>query len=213
MLEAYGGASLDVKRLDVKSLDIERHWDDDRGMTKKAELDDLDTMLEVWAREIPNLDPVTEGIVERIQKLAKAFDRSLDETLVASGLDRRSFHVLGKLRKVGPPYRHSAGRLAEHMGLSSGAMTNRLDRMEAAGLVRRLPDPSDRRGTLVEPTEAGHQIWDRTVGTQAAREAKFASVLSATDRKELHRLLRTLMRAFPGTGHHATPETSEDEAD
>ena len=70
--------------------------------TKTEELDDLDTMLEVWAREIPNLDPVTEGIVERIQKLAKAFDRSLDETLVASGLDRRSFHVLGKLRKVGP---------------------------------------------------------------------------------------------------------------
>jgi DNA-binding MarR family transcriptional regulator len=180
--------------------------------TKTKELDDLDTMLEVWAREIPNLDPVTEGIVERIQKLAKAFDRSLDETLVASGLDRRSFHVLGKLRKVGPPYRHSAGQLAEHMGLSSGAMTNRLDRMEAAGLVRRLPDPHDRRGTLVEPTEAGHEIWDRTVGTQAAREAKFASVLSARDREELHRLLRILMRAFPGTAHHAPPEKSDTDA-
>jgi DNA-binding MarR family transcriptional regulator len=144
---------------------------------------------------------LTEGIVERIQRLAKAFDRSLDETLASSGLDRRAFHVLAKLRSVGPPYRRSAGQLASRMRLSSGAMTNRLDRMEAAGLVRRLPDPNDRRGTLVEPTEAGHAIWDRTVGTQAVREAQIASALDATDRVELHRLLRTLMRAFPGSGH------------
>jgi DNA-binding MarR family transcriptional regulator len=177
--------------------------------TKPAELDELDAMLQGWAREIPNLDPITEGIAERIQKLAKAFDRSLDETLVASGLDRRSFHVLAKLRKVGPPYRHSAGQLAEHMGLSSGAMTNRLDRMEAAGLVRRLPDPNDRRGTLVEPTKAGLEIWDRAAGTQAAREAKFASVLDAKDRAELHRLLRILMRAFPSAMHHARPEKTD----
>ena len=72
------------------------------------------------------------------------------------------------------------------MRLSSGAMTNRLDRMEAAGLIRRLPDPNDRRGTLVEPTEAGHDDWDRTVGTQAMREAKIASVLDAAERAELH---------------------------
>src|ERR671911_1301785 len=111
-------------------------------MTTTTDLDQLDAMLEVWAREIPNLDPVTEGIVERIQKLAKAFDRSLDETLVATGLDRRAFHVLGKLRKVGKPYQRSAGQLADQMGLSSGAMTNRLDRMETVGLIRRIPDPS-----------------------------------------------------------------------
>ena len=103
--------------------------------------DALDAQLEVWAREIPNLDPLTEGIVERIQILAKSFDRSMDETLAESGLDRRAFKVLGKLRNVGPPYRRSAGQLASHMRLSSGAMTNRLDRMEAAGLIRRLAIP------------------------------------------------------------------------
>jgi DNA-binding transcriptional ArsR family regulator len=135
---------------DIKSLDIEAKDAHHRPMTtREVELDELDALLEVWAREIPDIDPVTEGIVERIQKLAKAFDRSLDETLVETGLDRRAYHVLGKLRKVGPPYRRSAGQLAEQMGLSSGAMTNRLDRMEAAGLIRRLPDPNDRRGILV----------------------------------------------------------------
>ena len=76
-------------------------------------------------------------------------------------------------------------------------MTNRLDRMEAAGLIRRLPDPSDRRGTLIEPTEAGHAAWDASVGTQARREQMVASVLTEAEREELHRLLRHLMRAFP----------------
>lgn len=141
--------------------------------------------------------------------LAKAFDRSLEETLVESGLDRRAFGVLGKLRVVGFPYRRSAGQLASRMRLSSGAMTNRLDRMEAAGLIRRLPDPNDRRGTLVEPTEAGLAIWDRTVGTQAVREAQIASALDEADRAELHRLLRALMRAFPESGHSAHGDPPE----
>jgi DNA-binding MarR family transcriptional regulator len=167
------------------------------------ELDWLDTCLVGWAREIPDLSMVTEGIVERIQILAKAFDRSLDETLEQYGLDRRSYQLLGRLRSYGPPYRRSAGQLAADTRLSSGAMTNRLDRMEAAGLVRRLPDPGDRRGTLVEPTEAGNEMWERTTGTQARREAMIASVLEPAEREELHRLLRRLMRAFPDKENHA----------
>ena len=172
-------------------------------LERGEQLDELDSMLELWAREIPGLDPVTEGIVERIQNLAKAFDRSLDETLAESGLDLRSFHVLTKLRSAGPPYRRSAGQLAERMRLSSGAMTNRLDRMEKAGLIRRLPDPNDRRGTLVEPTDEGRAIWDRTAGTQAIREAKIGTVLSEAERTDLHRLLRAVMRAFPKERHGA----------
>jgi DNA-binding MarR family transcriptional regulator len=173
--------------------------------------DRLDEMLIVWAREIPDLNSLTEGIVERIQILAKAFDRSLDETLTQYGLDRRSYHLLGRLRSYGPPYRRSPGQLAADMRLSSGAMTNRLDRMEAAGLIRRLPDPSDRRGTLVEPTEAGNATWDRTTGTQARREAMIAAVLEPAEAEELHRLLRRLMRAFPDKEHPAEHAADADE--
>ena len=165
--------------------------------------DKLDESLRVWAREIPDLNSVTEGIVERIQILGKAFDRSLEETLSQYGLDHRSYHLLGRLRSYGPPYRRSPGQLAADMRLSSGAMTNRLDRMEAAGLIRRLPDPDDRRGSLIEPTETGHATWDRTTGTQARREAKIASVLDPNEQEELHRLLRRLMRAFPDQEHSA----------
>jgi DNA-binding MarR family transcriptional regulator len=170
-------------------------------MGENREIDHLDEMLVIWAREIPDLDPLTEGIVERIQILAKAFDRSLDETLAATDLDRRAYHLIGRLRSQGSPYRMSAGKLAVAMRLSSGTMTNRLDRLEAGGLIRRLPDPDDRRGTLVEPTEAGHAAWDRAVETQAKREATIASVLAEPERQELYRLLRHLMRAFPDRFH------------
>lgn len=171
--------------------------------TLDEEHDRLDESLVVWAREIPDLNSLTEGIVERIQILAKSFDWSLKETLAEYALDHRSYHLLGRLRSYGPPYRRSPGQLAADMRLSSGAMTNRLDRMEAAGLIRRLPDPDDRRGTLVEPTEAGNATWDSTTGTQARREAMIASVLEPAEREELHRLLRRLMRAFPDREHPA----------
>ncbi len=165
--------------------------------SKRMERDQLDDSLDVWAREIPDLDPVTEGIIERIQILAWNFNQQMDETLAEFELDRRSFALLGKLRKYGPPYRASAGKLATDLRLSSGAMTNRLDRMEAAGLIRRLPDPDDRRGTLVEPTEAGHAAWDRTVGAQARREAVLTAVINDAEKQRLHDLLRHLMLAFP----------------
>jgi DNA-binding MarR family transcriptional regulator len=163
--------------------------------------DALDDSLVIWAREIPDLDPLTEGIVERIQHLAHNFDASMAETLATFELDRRAFQLLGKLRSVGAPYRRSAGMLAMDLRLSSGAMTNRLDRLETAGLIRRLDDPNDRRGTLVEPTEAGHAAWEKAVGTQARREAMIAAALTVPEREELHGLLRRLMRAFPDSKH------------
>src|SRR5690349_17719842 len=169
----------------------------DMAAKRQEEHDRLDDWLAIWTREIPNLDATTEGIVERIQNLYKDFDRSMEETLAKYELDRRAFHLIGRLRSYGPPYRRSPGQLAGDMRLSSGAMTNRLDRLEKAGLIRRLPDPNDRRGTIIEPTEKGNAAWERTVGTQAEREQRIASVLSATEREQLHRLLRKLMRAFP----------------
>jgi DNA-binding MarR family transcriptional regulator len=187
---------------------------------KRLERDSLDDSLEIWAREIPDLDPVTEGIIERIQILSFNVNQSMEETLAAYELDRRSYQLLGKLRRHGAPYRVSAGKLAMELRLSSGAMTNRLDRMEKAGLIRRLPDPNDRRGTLIEPTEAGHKAWDETVGEAARREAQFSSVLSDAEKAKLHDLLRGFMQAFPnwekkkaaqheaeatGEGHAADP--------
>jgi DNA-binding MarR family transcriptional regulator len=167
--------------------------------------DKLDNWLDIWAREIPNLDRTTEGIVERIGNLHKDLDQSMEETLAKYELDRRAFHLIGRLRSYGPPYRRSPGQLAGDMRHSSGAITTRLDRLEKAGLIRRLPDPNDRRGQMIEPTEKGNAAWERTVGTQAEREQRIASVLSATEREQLHRLLRKLMGAFPDRDKWYTP--------
>jgi DNA-binding MarR family transcriptional regulator len=180
---------------------------------KAPDRDQIDEMLAVWAREIPDLDPLTEGIIERIQILSWNFNQSLEENLVESDLDRRAFSLLGKLRKYGPPYRTSAGKLATDLRLSSGAMTARLDRLEAAGLIRRLPDPNDRRGTVVEPTDLGLQRWDRVAGESSRTEAKLVSVLTETEKERLNTLLRKLMLAFPDWKQkkHAQPVVESDE--
>ncbi len=172
------------------------------------EPDRLDARLPGWKREIPALDTSTEGIVERIHILSRYFDRSLEETLAEFGLDRRAYWLIGQLRFVGAPYRLTPGQLADDLHISSSAMTARLDRLEAAGLIRRLPDPSDRRGALIEPTEAGHAAWERCVGAQARRERLIGEALSEDERHRLHGLLRRLMRAFPAEyatmkKHHA----------
>src|SRR6185295_6974492 len=163
---------------------------------RQDDRDALDDWLDIWEREIPSLDRTTEGIVERIGNLHKDLDRSMEETLATYGLDRRSFHLLGRLRSYGPPYRRSPGQLAGDMRLSSGAMTNRLDRMEEAGLIRRLPDPNDRRAVQVELTDAGRRAWDDTISVQAAKEALVAEALNAKEKQELNDLLRRLMLEF-----------------
>ena len=181
--------------------------------TKAPARDHVDEMLDVWAREIPTLDKLTEGIVERIQILSWNFNQLLDEVLEQYEVDRREFSLLGKLRKHGPPYRASAGKLASDLRLSSGAITNRLDRMEAAGLIRRLPDPTDRRGTLVEATDKGHKAWEATVGLSARREAAATGVMSEKEKEQLHDLLRDLMNGFPEWKQkkHALPVSETDD--
>ena len=175
---------------------------------RQGERDIVDDKLEIWEREIPELDVATEGIVERIQKLARAFDRSMDETLAGFGLSSGEWHLLCALRGQGSPQRLTPGQLSEQLGLSSGAMTNRLDRLEAAGRVRRVPDPADRRSVHVELTDAGWEVWQRSVGAQATKERLLAATLDEREKETLNALLRRLMLAFGKTGRHDIAETA-----
>ena len=131
--------------------------------------DRIDEWLEIWLREIPALDARTEGVVDRIRLIERYIGRTHDETLEQFGLSWGEVRVLGSLRYGGAPYQSTPGRLASQLDLSSGAMTARLDKMEAAGLIRRLRDPSDRRGVLVELTDHGHD-HPRGVGLAPGRE-------------------------------------------
>lgn len=168
-----------------------------REMRRTAAARDIvDDKLEVWERAIPELDVATEGIVERIQKLARAFDQSMDETLAAFGVTSGEWRLLCSLRYQGEPHRLTPGQLSQQLGLSSGAMTNRLDRLEAAGHIRRLPDPDDRRSVLIELTDSGWQLWQASVGVQATKERLLASSLTDDEKASLNQLLRHLMLAF-----------------
>jgi len=173
----------------------------------KEDQDRVDRALEVWARELPDLDPTIEGIVTRIQGLSRFIRRSMDETASETGLSFGEWGVLGMLRRAGPPYRRAPGQLAKWSDLSGPAMTNRLDRLEAAGLIRRLPDPDDRRAVHVELTEEGRVAWEKSVGVQAAKEELITSAaLDAKEREQLNSLLRQLMLAFERTGMEPAPK-------
>ena len=166
-------------------------------MEKTEERDHVDRWLEsAWLEEIPNLDFAVEGIVDRMNGLTRRFKKSLNETLAEHGLSYEEWDVLGALRRAGPPFQRSAGELAELSELSSGAMTNRLDRLEKAGLVKRLPDPADRRGVLVQITKAGEKKWLESTGTEAAREALIGAALTNREKEQLNALLRRLMLEF-----------------
>jgi DNA-binding MarR family transcriptional regulator len=183
---------LAVKNLDVKTLVVKI-----QSVAKTNEPDHVDRWLETaWLEEIPNLDLEVEGIVHRMSGLSRRFKRALNETIAEHGLSTEEWGVLGSLRQAGPPFRRSAGELAKRAELSSGAMTNRLDRLEKAGLVKRLPDPNDRRGVLVEVTKAGEKKWRDSAGAEAAFEALIGAALTKREKEQLNSLLRRLMLEF-----------------
>jgi DNA-binding MarR family transcriptional regulator len=164
---------------------------------RAEQTDHVDRFLEEFKEELPaEVDLEVEGIVDRINGINRRLQRALDETLAEYGLSHGAYKVLSSLRWAGKPYRRSAGELAKISDLSSGAMTNRLDQLEKAGLIRRLRDPEDRRGVLVEPTEKGKKLWERTIGVQARKEQLIAAALNKRDRVQLNTLLRRVMRAF-----------------
>ncbi len=173
---------------------------------KTQQQDHIDEFLDSIRDVLPMVDLEVEGIVDRIGGLNRRFHRALDETLAEFKLDHAEWRLLGLLVRKAPwgkpgtdpdkAYRTSPGKLAKLMELSSGAMTNRLDRLEQAGLIRRLPDPDDRRGIQVEATEDGRRLYEDTVGVQARKEQLVAAALSDAEKKQLNSLLRRLMLEF-----------------
>src|SRR5262249_534773 len=160
-----------------------------------SERDHVDRFIESIQDEMP-FDPVVEGIVDRIGGLSRRLHRMMDETLADRGRSFGEYKVLGMLRHRKAEARMSAGQLSEWAELSSGAMTNRIDRLEKAGFVKRVPDPDDRRGVLVELTDDGRRTYDEAVGAQAAREKLMTAALNAREKDRLNALLRRLMLAF-----------------
>ena len=164
-------------------------------MTKTSTEDHVDRFLAEVGERLPTLDLRVEGIVDRVMGIQRRLRRMLDETLEEHGLSYGEWSVLSTLHWA-PENRRTAGELATKVELSSAAMTNRLDRLESAELIRRLPDPNDRRAVQVELTKQGHALYARAVETQAAKESIVAAALDAKQQDQLNDLLRRLMLEF-----------------
>lgn len=161
--------------------------------TKKVDTDRVDKLLEEWTPKLPPIDLDIEGAVQRIQWISKLIHRQMEETLADYELTHGEWGILRQLAMEGPPHRSSPGKLAQRDGLSSGAMTNRLDQLEKAGLVKRLPDLEDRRALHVELTDKGHKLWADSLSAQANKEAKLAASLDERELAQLNKLLRKVL--------------------
>ncbi|WP_059012089.1 MarR family winged helix-turn-helix transcriptional regulator [Streptomyces specialis] len=157
--------------------------------------DEVDAVIAQWRHERPDLDLWPVEVLGRVTRFAALMHRSFDEVFARHGLRNGEFDVLASIRRSGPPYTVTPSVLSQQLMLSRAGMTSRLDRLEAAGLVRRRLDPADRRSFLVSLTEPGMATIDAAMSDHAANEARLLSGLSEQRQRQLNDAMYTLLRA------------------
>jgi DNA-binding MarR family transcriptional regulator len=158
--------------------------------------DEVDDLVAGWRAERPDLDLAPLQVLSRVSRLARHLDRARRTAFAAHGLETWEFDVLSALRRQGPPYQLSPGSLLRATLVTSGTMTNRIDRLAEARLVRRLPDPQDKRGVLVQLTDRGKAVADGALTDLLERERGLLAGLDASEREQLAFLLRLLISPF-----------------
>lgn len=160
--------------------------------TRPGLTDAVDAQLDRWARERADLDFSPWAITRRVDRLSRLLHYTA-QMYEPFGLNRGGVEVLAALRSHGPEYRLSPTTLCQLSLVTSATMTNRLDRLEQEALVRRRPDPSDRRALFVELTDKGRSLIDEVISSVLARRAEQISALSREEREVLEQLLRKLL--------------------
>lgn len=155
--------------------------------------DDVDDLSEAWARERPDLDLEPVAIFSRIDRLARKLSRVRAQAFAAYDIESWEFDVLAALRRAGDPYELSPGQLLRETLVTSGTMTNRVDRLTDRGFVERYPDPEDRRGVLVRLTPEGKTCVDGAFAALLAAEARVLVDLPEDVRGLLVTHLRSLL--------------------
>ena len=158
--------------------------------------DEVDRIVGAWVRERPDLDFAPLQVLSRVGRLARHLDRARRTAFMASVLESWEFDVLSALRRAGSPYQLSPKALLQQTLVSSGTMTNRIDRLVTRSLVERRTDPNDGRGILVSMTVDGRQRVDTAISTLLVSENELLDGLSAGDQERLAALLRKLSLDF-----------------
>lgn len=158
--------------------------------------DEVDVIVDAWRRERPDLDVDPLLVLSRVTRLARRLDQARSSAFSTHQLEAWEFDVLSALRRVGEPYELSPGALGQQTLVTSGTMTNRVDRLAGRGYVERRPAPNDRRGVLVRLTERGRQVVDAAFEDLLCQERALLAALPARERTQLasslQRLLATL---------------------
>jgi DNA-binding MarR family transcriptional regulator len=160
-------------------------------------MDEIDRIVSQWNGVLPDLDVTPTHTLQRITRISLLQSASFARVFAPYGVSFGEYLVLAALRRAGPPYRMNPTALFNSVILSSGAMTNRLDRLEAMGLVERLPDPTDRRGRLVALTDRGLELVDTSVIDHLENERRLLGALDADEQEQLAGLLRKLLLSEP----------------
>jgi DNA-binding MarR family transcriptional regulator len=163
-----------------------------------VEKDAIDDILEQWSEERPELDTASLGVVIRVMSLYRAFVRQAGQALEPLALELFEYDVMSALRRQGRPCALTATRLAKATGLSSGAMTNRVDKLEERGLVRRRSDPGDRRGVIVSLTQRGKKTIDKAIQLRLDAADEGLQTLTSAEKQRLVALLRKVKLAGDG---------------
>jgi DNA-binding MarR family transcriptional regulator len=160
--------------------------------------DPVDAIIDQWATVRPDLDTAAMEVFGRIYRLSRAMGDRTEKAYARFGIGRGEFDVLATLRRAGEPYTLSPRQLSATLMLTTGGMTGRLDKLERAGLLRRSPDPHDRRGLHVTLTDKGLELIDQAVGAGVAVQTEALSGLDAEQAGQLAELLRELLRTTEG---------------
>jgi DNA-binding MarR family transcriptional regulator len=163
-------------------------------------VDHVDVVLAQWARERPDLDVSPMGVIGRVSRLARLLEPELNRAFRVHGLDRPAFDVLATLRRAGPPHRMTPADLMRSSMITSGAVTQRLDRLENRGLVSRTRSELDARQVDVVLTEQGRQLIDQALPDHVANEHRLLQALTPPQRKTLADALRKLLEALGDSG-------------
>ncbi|MGH2456251.1 MAG: MarR family winged helix-turn-helix transcriptional regulator [Candidatus Limnocylindria bacterium] len=166
-----------------------------RSRRQPGERDYVDQMLDDWALERPDLDLSPLGVIGRISRVSRRFDREISKVFHAFGLSSWGFYVLAALNRAGPPYQLTPTELYRSLLVSSGLMTSRIVRLEQAGLVRRVPDPADGRSVLVALTDEGRELVNIAIEHHNRNEAAMLSPLTEEERRLVAASLRKLLIA------------------
>ena len=158
--------------------------------------DEVDDLVAAWRAQRPDLDVEPMQVLSRISRLARHLDIARRGAFADHGLETWEFDVLSALRRQGPPFQLTPGALLRATLVTSGTMTNRIDRLATAGLVRREPDPKDKRGVLVTLTEQGVAKADAALADLLRRERALLAGLDRGERQHLADLMRILLAPF-----------------